>query len=205
MVATTRKAPETQQRRKRSSGLPALSVGGRTEEQGASPSSGTPSSEYVWAMLKLNGVELPANPPSSVVALYKTLKKHSKIDYSSKPVPGDVVFFHNTEDQNSDGRNNDWYTAVGVVTAVDADNTATVSIYRQNRVNAIHLNLERPDVSTDGDRTLNSALRQPGTNDAPHTQYYSGQLFAGFSRTMDDRHDMVMVANWKPGMSLTKP
>jgi hypothetical protein len=95
-------------------------------------------------------------------------------------LPGDLVFFRETYDQNRDGRRNDGLTHVGLVEDVDAAGTVTV-IHRVSRgVVRYRMNLARPEVQKDP-RTgavLNDRLRAPGRG---RPQVLTGQLFAAYA------------------------
>jgi hypothetical protein len=161
----------------------------------------TPASaaEFVAAVYSMNGVELPAESPAAV---YKSCKAKGNVYFGTKPKVGDIVFFHNTFDANADGRNNDWYTHVGMVQLVGDDATAEVVAWHDGAVRVHTINLERPEVAEDSGNVINSRLREPGNDDAPFTQYYAGQLFAGFCGLLGEKDEFVLVENWQPGMDL---
>lgn len=93
---------------------------------------------------------------------------------------GDVVFFDNTYDQNSNGKLDDALSHVAVVEEVAADGTATLIHKGSKGVVRIQMNLEHPDValSPDGER-WNSWLRGRTRSDAKGTKYLSGELYRG--------------------------
>lgn len=159
------------------------------------------AAQFVSSVYGMNGINLPNASPA---AIYKTCKAQEKVYFGTRPKVGDVVFFHNTFDANGDGRNNDWYTHVGMVQAISGEATAEVVAWKDGKTTVHKVNLERPEVSEAAGETLNSRLRVPGNDDAPFTQYYSGQLFAGFCGVLGEKDEFVLVENWQPGMVLQK-
>lgn len=159
------------------------------------------AAEFVSAVYGMNGVSIPAASPASI---YKECKAKERVYFGTRPKVGDIVFFHNTFDANADGRNNDWYTHVGMIQAVSGDGTAEVVAWKEDATTVHRINLESPEVAEAGGDTLNTRLRKPGNDDAPFTQYYAGQLFAGFCGILGEKDEFVLVENWQPGMVLEK-
>ncbi len=116
---------------------------------------------------------------NGVTSLYRYAQTQGRVYTRGRPVPGDVVFFRETYDQNRDGRRNDGLTHVGLVDAVDADGTVTV-IHRVKRgVVRYRMNVARKDVARDS-RTgavINDVLRPPGPG---RRQVLTGQLFVAY-------------------------
>ncbi|TXD38539.1 hypothetical protein FRC98_06565 [Lujinxingia vulgaris] len=158
---------------------------------------------YVHAVFELNGVTFAEDAASSVPELYRACRTEGKVYHSSRPAIGDMVFFHNTYDANDDGRNNDWYTAVGIVEELQSEGTVSVLAYLGDGVRRLYLNLEQVDREelSAGDQA-NSVLRGQHESDPPFTQYLAGQLFAGFCNALGDRDELMVVDNWQPGMEL---
>lgn len=116
---------------------------------------------------------------NGVTSLYRYAQAHGRVYTRGRPVPGDVVFFRETYDQNRDGRRNDGLTHVGLVDAVDPDGTVTV-IHRVNRgVVRYRMNVARKDVARDSKTgtVINNVLRQPGPG---RRQVLTGQLFVAY-------------------------
>jgi len=116
---------------------------------------------------------------NGVTTLYRYAQTHGRVFTSGRPVPGDVVFFRETYDQNRDGRRNDGLTHVGVVDAVDEAGTVTV-IHRVRRgVVRYRMNLARKNVARDPKTgaVLNDVLRPPGPG---LKQVLTGQLFVAY-------------------------
>ena len=116
---------------------------------------------YAQAGVSLRTSTKPGD--NGVTALYRYALNHGRVYNGGRPVPGDLVFFRETYDQNRDGRRNDGLTHVGIVDQVDADGTVTV-IHRVKRgVVRYRMNLARPRVAKDPNtgRILNDTLRAP--------------------------------------------
>lgn len=167
--------------------------------------SSTHAADYVWSVYALNGVNFSQASRNSVAALFRSCKERGKIYHSSEPAIGDIVFFHNTEDSNGDGRNNDWYTHAAIVESHGDNGVVTLLSYRGEQVSRMTMDLESPDAAMDRHGgEINSRLRQATDDDAPFTQYLAGQLFAGTCSALGDQAQFVIVDNWEPGMKLQK-
>jgi hypothetical protein len=181
---------------------PALSIGGRGSKGSSSAESSDfdtrRAAEYLWRTLEINGVAPPASAKHSIPLLWEHCKANGKTHQKS-PLPGDVAFFHNAFDANADGRNNDWYTHVGVVVDVDAYGTADVLSWKGGKVRTIKLNVAHPDEAERDGEVINSRLRTPTADDAPFTQYHAGQLFAGWCTILDGKKDVIIMDAWAPG------
>ncbi len=160
------------------------------------------ASEYVWAIYQLNGVVMDAAAKRHIPKIYRRCKEKGRVYHASRPAVGDLAFFHNTLDANGDGRNNDWYTHVAIVDDVLDAGTVELLSYGRDKVSRAYVNLETPD---DASEETNTRMRSPANNDPPFTQYYAGQLFAGFCSLLDDKKDFIAVDNWQPGMVLEPP
>lgn len=163
------------------------------------------ASRYISAIYELNNVQIPADAHTDIPTLYRHCREKEAVFQSSEPKPGDMVFFHNLEDANGDGRNNDWYTFVGLVERVRNSGTVSILGYRDGEVRSYKMNLEQPDSHRSGGQTVNSKLRQKSSDDPPFTRYLAGQLFAGYCSLLGDRSELLVVDNWQPGMELQRP
>ncbi|AFE05946.1 putative lipoprotein [Corallococcus coralloides DSM 2259] len=136
---------------------------------------------YSQAGVKFRGTIKPGD--NGVTAMYRYAQANGRVYTSGRPVPGDLVFFRETYDQNRDGRRNDGLTHVGLVDGVDADGTVTV-IHRVKRgVVRYRMNLARPHMARDPKtgEILNDMLRSPGPG---HPHVLTGQLFAAFGSVL---------------------
>lgn len=162
---------------------------------------------YVGAICTLNGVKLDVGVTDNAIAeLYSTVKSKGKIYHATRPAIGDLMFFHNTYDRNGDGRNNDWYTHVGVVEGVDDDGTIHLLSYVNGRVQTSVINLEHPEFERNdaSGKLWNSRLRDKLPSDPAFTQHLASELFAGFGNVLGNRTEFVVIDNWVPGMALGK-
>ena len=99
--------------------------------------------------------------------------------YSTKGIPrkGDVVFFHNTYDANKDGKDNDYFSHVGIVISSESSGKI-VFLHRSSRgVTRGFLHLKRKN-----DRNYNSYLRRGRKKNR-----LAGQLYAGFGSLSSKR------------------
>jgi cell wall-associated NlpC family hydrolase len=117
---------------------------------------------------------------NGVTAVYRYAQAHGRVYTGGRPVPGDVVFFRETYDQNRDGRRNDGLTHVGLVDAVDEDGTVTVIHRVQRGVVRYRMNLARKDLRRDPKTgaVLNDVLRPPGPG---RRHVLTGQLFVAYA------------------------
>jgi cell wall-associated NlpC family hydrolase len=145
---------------------------------------------YAQAGISLRGTSKPGD--NGVTVLYRHALNHGRVYNGGRPVPGDLVFFRDTYDQNRDGRRNDGLTHVGVVDQVDSDGTVTV-IHRVNRgVVRYRMNLSKPKVAKDPStgKILNDTLRAPGPG---RTFALTGQLFAAYASVLPSSKPMVVA------------
>ncbi|MCP3141902.1 CHAP domain-containing protein [Pyxidicoccus xibeiensis] len=136
---------------------------------------------YARAGVTFRGTLKPGD--NGVTAMYRHARAKGRVYTEGRPVPGDLVFFRETYDQNRDGRRNDGLTHVGIVDDVAADGTVTV-IHRVRRgVVRYRMNLDRPNLARDPKtgQVLNDLLRHAGPNREP---VLTGQLFAAFGSVL---------------------
>lgn len=166
------------------------------------------ASQYVRAVYQANETPVHGGPPQGeleIVDIYRYTQRNGRIYHSTRPAVGDLVFFHNTFDRNSDHRNNDWYTHIGVVESVDERGNISVLSYLDHRVSRTYLNLERPESTRDADgNVINTTMRRRSSDDPPYTQYLASELFAGFGSLLGDRPEFLVIDNWRPGMNVAR-
>ncbi|HET9450511.1 MAG TPA: CHAP domain-containing protein, partial [Aggregicoccus sp.] len=117
---------------------------------------------------------------NGVTAMYRHAQTNGRVFTGGRPLPGDLVFFRETYDQNRDGRRNDGLTHVALVESVDAAGTVTIIHHVSRGVMRYRMNLARPGLQKDP-RTgavLNDRLRVPGRG---RPQVLTGQLFAAYA------------------------
>lgn len=136
---------------------------------------------YAQAGLTFRGTLKPGD--NGVTALYRHARARGRVYTEGRPLPGDLVFFRETYDQNRDGRRNDGLTHVGIVDDVAADGTVTV-IHRVRRgVVRYRMNLARPQLARNPKtgEVLNDLLRHPGPHREP---VLTGQLFSSYGSVL---------------------
>ncbi|WP_224366561.1 CHAP domain-containing protein [Hyalangium versicolor] len=164
-----------------------VKVGGRAYP---SDCTGLVEAVYAQAGVSLRGTSKPGD--NGVTALYRYALNHGRVYNGGRPVPGDLVFFRETYDQNRDGRRNDGLTHVGIVDQVDSDGTVTV-IHRVKRgVVRYRMNLSKPGVGKDPDtgKILNDTLRAPGSG---RSFALTGQLFSAFATVLPGSKPVVVA------------
>lgn len=153
---------------------------------------------YVLATYAINGVQFDQADQLKIIDLYRAVQRQGSIYHTTHPVVGDLVFFHNTYDANRDGRNNDWYTHVGIVEQVASDGSIVVLSYRRGAVVRDMMNLKHPHAVEEAGRAVNATLRERRRDDAEYTQYLAGELFAGFGSLLGDISDVAVIDSWSP-------
>ena len=124
---------------------------------------------------------------NAVTALYRFALAHGRVFTAGAPAPGDLVFFHDTYDQNGDGLVDDGLTHVALVEAVEEDGTVLI-IHRVRRgVMRYRMNLRRPELRTDPrtGRPLNDYLRGSSGTGRP---VLTAQLFAAYGAVLPAAH-----------------
>lgn len=158
---------------------------------------------YIFTLLRVNEIPIGDEAATSIPEIFRYCRAEGGVYHSSRPNVGDLVFFHNTYDVNDDGRNNDWYTLVGIVEAVQSNGTVDFLAYNRDVVIRQHVNLDEPSQRhLTGQREINSRLRNEAHDDAPFTQYLAGQLFAGYCNILGDRDDLIVIDNWSPDLEV---
>ena len=123
----------------------------------------------------------------SIRDVFRALQASRRTYDRNDPVPGDLVFFHNTHESQGGGSGNHWYSLVGVVETVASSGTITVIVPWRGEVVRRSMNLGQPEVwrvASDGP-VLNDVLREKKLGDSPNNQYLAGELYAGFAALPD--------------------
>lgn len=140
--------------------------------------SGTVRGIYWQAKIPLGGV-LKTKADNDVKAIYRFVRKYGHI-IKNDPLPGDLVFFHNTYDRSRNGRMNDALTHIGVVEKIEG--TLVYFVHHLGRtIIRSRMDLSKPTVSIDTttNKRLNHVLRRAHGS---YPSYTAAQLFAGFGR-----------------------
>ncbi|MCB1198569.1 MAG: C40 family peptidase [Deltaproteobacteria bacterium] len=114
-----------------------------------------------------NGVDL----------IYQYVKRIGWVYKLQQPEKGDLVFFSNTYDKNKDGKYNDLLTHIGIIENIEKDGTITFLHYIQNKVRRGYMNLQKPGMHRDNQKTINSYLSR---KTSPTKKTLASQLFTEF-------------------------
>jgi cell wall-associated NlpC family hydrolase len=141
---------------------------------------------FVMAVLADAGLDLTASLPArergegGVSLLYRMARQRGLLHRHKVPQLGDLVFFDNTWDRNSNGRADDLLTHVGIVERVDPDGTVTLVHHVRRGVLRYKMNLFRPDERRDPatGKVLNHHLRLGVASDELRL---TGQLYHAFA------------------------
>ncbi len=151
--------------------------------EAASALLGTPGLQdraFVAHVLRAAGqdLEVDRNRPYAP-ALYELLQHRGLLVQTGAALPGDLIFFKNTADLNSNGRPDDGVTLVGVVERIDGSRVVLIA-QRAGKVRRLAVDPSRPELVRDahGEVVNTRLVRWPGS-DGPLT---AGQCLAGFAR-----------------------
>ena len=157
------------------------------------------SAGYIYTILEANDIDVDDGAADSIPQMYRSCRSQGETFHSSQPNIGDLVFFHNTYDKNDDGRNNDWYTLVGIVEDFHSNGTIDFLAYHDGAVRSLQINPDRlDDHRTSAGETLNSQLREERDDDPPYTRYLAGELFAGFCDILGEQSELLLTDQWSP-------
>jgi len=132
---------------------------------------------YASVGLPLNGMARPGE--NAVTSIFRLARVRGQVFTAGTPSPGDLVFFHDTYDQNRDGLFDDGLTHVALVESVEDDGTVLI-IHRVRRgVMRYRMNLQHPGLRADprSGHPLNDYLRGSTGKSPP---VLTGQLFAAY-------------------------
>jgi hypothetical protein len=140
--------------------------------------SGTIRAIFAQAQIGLGGI-IKTNRENDVKAIYRYIQRYGKI-VKTDPLPGDLVFFHNTYDRSGNGHMNDALTHIGIVEKVDNATVYFIHHLGQSIIRS-RMNLKYRDETFHPhtkDR-VNHVLRKA---QGPYRAYTAAELFAGFGR-----------------------
>lgn len=126
--------------------------------------------------------EEKTNMSSGVALLYAYMKRRQH--YSTRnPRIGDIIFFDNTYDHNSNKRLDDPLTHVGVVISVDPKDETVTFIHANTgnpkNIYKAYLNTKYPDVNRKDGKVINTYLKRKYTWERQNIQF-AGQLTRGY-------------------------
>lgn len=146
--------------------------------------SGTILAIYAYAGINL-GARFNRYTGGGVTRIYKIMRANKLLYTSYYPVPGDIIFWDNTYDENGDGKWNDELTHAGMVVGVSPN--GEISYVHQNYHRGIvieRMNLLYPNIYTriiDGVTVIvNSPMRMRGSPKGP--SWLSGQLIRSLGK-----------------------
>lgn len=151
-------------------------------------------SGFVEAVYQAEGIplrrlmqETAPRERSGVAAAWRTIERYGELlPPNAWPVPGDLVFWHDTWDRDANGRRGDRLTHMGVVQWVEED--TIVFIHRGSKdVARGAMTVVRRSDRRDGDgKVLNTPLRRSAKHGADGP-VLAAELLAGFGRIDPDR------------------
>ncbi|HXW60347.1 MAG TPA: NlpC/P60 family protein [Myxococcota bacterium] len=133
---------------------------------------------FAAARLRLGGI-IKNNDDNDVKTIYRYVQKYGHI-IKNNPLPGDLVFFHNTYDRSRNGRLNDALTHIGMVEKIEGDIVYFVHHLGQIIIRS-RMNLKLPKESFDPKtgKRINHFLRRA---QGRHKAFTAAELFAAFGR-----------------------
>jgi hypothetical protein len=136
-------------------------------------------------LLATAAVPIRLNTPRDqfIGRLFAHLRGKGKTFSKGKPRPGDLVFFHHTEDLNANGRPEDRFTTVAVVEKVLASGTVIAMGWTMGSVRKFRMDPERPALQRDEktQQVVNESIRRRSLSDGP-IPVLAGALWAGYAR-----------------------
>lgn len=140
--------------------------------------SGTIRAIFAQARIGLGGI-IKNHRENDVKAIYRYVQKYGKI-HKDNPVPGDLVFFHNTYDRSRNGQMNDALTHVGVVETVDKSTIHFIHHLGKTIIRSrMDLSYPKETFHPVSKVRINHVLRKA---QGQHRAYTAAELFAGFGR-----------------------
>lgn len=133
---------------------------------------------FYEAKIGLGGI-LKSNGENDVKAIYRYTQTYGKI-LRSNPLPGDLVFFHNTYDRSRNGRLNDALTHIGIVEKVTGTTVHFIHHLGQSIIRSrLDLAFPKDTIHPQTEQRINHILRRAQGN---YRAYTAAELFAGFGR-----------------------
>lgn len=138
------------------------------------------------AGLRLSGPEDTGTSGTEI--LYRALERVGGVHEREIPEPGDLVFFSNTHDRNSNGRVDDDFSHVGFVETVGEDGTIHFLHFVSGAVRIGRMNLLHPSQRVDEETGTiwNDPLRRRRKDDSAKVRYLTAELWIGFGRVGGD-------------------
>ena len=140
--------------------------------------SGTIRALFAQARIPLGGI-IKNQDDNDVKTIYRYVQKYGQI-FKTEPLPGDLIFFHNTYNRSNSGSMNDALTHIGIIEKIDEDIIYFIHHLGRTIIRS-RMNINNPKDIYDSKRNqrINHILRRA---DNKHKSYTAGELFAGFGR-----------------------
>lgn len=152
---------------------------------------------YIRATYELNGQPF-LDDAIMPVDIYRQATREGGLYHTEYPAAGDVVFFSNTHDMNADGRDNDFYSHVGIVEAVADDGTVSVISYMDGGVQHTSMNLVTAHEREVDGREINTPMRARQGEDGS-AAWLSSHLTVGFAAFLGPEVETVhLLDQWQP-------
>jgi cell wall-associated NlpC family hydrolase len=145
--------------------------------------SGVVSAIYYYAGIDLQKY-YPKYEGTGTERIYSALEERKLLNKYWLPEPGDIVFWDNTFDKNSNGKDDDRLTHIGMVVSCDKQgNIVYIHHHYQRGIVYEKMNLRYKNYHSRSARgqivTINSPLREKGGS-REQKNWLSGQLFNSF-------------------------
>jgi hypothetical protein len=140
--------------------------------------SGTIRALFAQARIPLGGI-LKREADNDVKLIYRFVQSYGRI-IKNNPLPGDLVFFHNTYNRNGTKKMDDALTHIGIVEKID--NNIIYFIHHMGKsIIRSRMNIKKPRLAIDPQtkERINHILRRA---QGPQRAYTAGELCAGFGR-----------------------
>ncbi|MDH5720677.1 MAG: CHAP domain-containing protein [Spirochaetia bacterium] len=123
-----------------------------------------------------NGVEI----------IYHSFKEKFWTNHKKKmPRPGDLILFKNTYDKNKNGKWDDNFTHVSVVTGVEKNGTIAFIHHVRNGIQRYRMNLDKKKIHKENGVKFNDYLRRRPKQDKQSEKYLSSNMFYGFLEVLE--------------------
>lgn len=144
--------------------------------------------KFVFAHFNVDIFNISTDSDSGTEIIYNYSKENGKVFTENKtPKKGDFIFFDNSYDRNKDGKVNDKFTHIAIVTNTDSDGTVEYIHKSGSGINIQYMNLkDKENQYSEDKKRINSYLRKKTKNDFNNTPYLSGQMFKSYGTIFSD-------------------
>ncbi len=151
--------------------------------------------KFVFGYFNVDIFNITTESNSGTEIIYNYSKENGKVFTENKtPKKGDFIFFDNSYDRNDDGKVNDHFTHIAIVTNVDSDGTVEYIHKSGSGINVQYMNLkDKENQYSEDKKRINSYLRKKTKNDEGNTPYLSGQMFKSYGTIFSDNCNNISV------------